>query len=227
MAALPGAVRELAGRAGAVPGQGADFVRMTQSASIRLAPDRPWRKLDATQWSAIRQPGFVWHARQPAGPIIIAEIVDAYVDGRGSLEVRLFGSVPVAKAAGEDIARAELMRYLAEMPWTPDAILHNAALRWSSSGDDTIQVEAGQGDSSVAVRFRLDDQGDIVEMQADDRPATEDGEIVLRPWRGVFRCYQNAGGRRVPTEAEVGYVYEQGYQPYYRCSVDAYRLSGA
>ena len=53
-------------------------------------------------------------------------------------------------------------------------------------------------------------------MTADARPSLEGGRTVSRPWRGLFRDHAVIGGRRIPTYAEVGYVYERGYSPYWR-----------
>jgi hypothetical protein len=59
-----------------------------------------------------------------------AHILDCYVDGEGLLEARLYGSLPLTRAAGPETSRGELMRYLAELIWAPHAKRHNPALSW-------------------------------------------------------------------------------------------------
>ena len=150
----------------------------------------------------------------------------SFENGQGALQVWLFGSVPIVRISGPEITRGELMRYLAELPWSPDSILHNRALCWTVVEDGVVQVQAGAGKATAAVRFHFDGQGDIAEMQADDRPSAEDGNIVLRRWRGVFSHYRNVGGRRIPARGEVGYVYDDGYAPYFRGVIDDLTFHG-
>ena len=50
-------------------------------------------------------------------------MIDAFVQGAGRLTVQLYGLITVANAAGAGIDRGEALRYLAELPWAPDAIL--------------------------------------------------------------------------------------------------------
>jgi hypothetical protein len=50
-----------------------------------------------------------------AAPLLSAHVLDCYVDGEGLLEARLFGSLRLARAAGPQAAKGELMRYLAEL----------------------------------------------------------------------------------------------------------------
>ena len=57
-----------------------------------------------------------------------AHILDCYVDGEGLLEARLYGSLPLTRAAGPETSRGELMRYLAELIRAPHAKHHNPAL---------------------------------------------------------------------------------------------------
>ena len=86
---------------------------------------RPWRPFIAEQVISVHEPGFVWLARMQAAPLLYAHILDCYVGGEGLLEVRLFGSLRLARAAGPQASRGELMRYLAELAWAPHAMLHN------------------------------------------------------------------------------------------------------
>jgi hypothetical protein len=53
------------------------------------------------------------------------------------------------------------------------------------------------------VRLSLDEAGDIIGMEADDRPR-QDGHVVQPcPWFGRGGDYRTIGGRRIPTRAEA------------------------
>lgn len=197
---------------------------LVQSAELRMGPNKPWKALRCEQVIATGHPGFVWYAEQPFGPISIVRVIDAYVSGHGYLQARLFGSLPVANASGPELDRGELMRYLAELAWAPDAIVFNHALRWRAIEDNAVVVEADSDGGVAQVRLYFDRQGNIVEMQADERNAMENGKLVPRPWRGLFSDHHVIGGRRIPTRAEVGYVYDSGYAAYWRGQITEYRV---
>jgi hypothetical protein len=85
-------------------------------------------------------------------------------------------------------------------------------------------LEADSNGGLARVRLYFNTSGDIVEMQADARGSTENGIVVPRPWRGVYAEHREMGGRRIPTYAEVGYVYDDGYAAYWRGRITDYRL---
>ncbi len=223
LATLPDAVRAFALRSGADPGALAHDVSFLQEAEMQLKPGQAWQRVDARQSIATGAPAFVWQARQPWGPVSKFQVLDAYAAGRGQLVVRLLGLLRIVRATGPDIDRGEAMRYLAELPWAPDAILGNPDVSWRQI-DETRAEARLEGDGwQASVEFRFDAHGDIVEAFAPDRPATgADGRAALLPWKGAFSDYRQIGPRRIPARAEVGYVYPDGYRAYFRGAITEY-----
>ncbi|MCW9042931.1 MAG: hypothetical protein OQK05_06270 [Pseudopelagicola sp.] len=219
---LPRLVRDFAKQNGAGRGPRVRRAELGQSVDMRLERRGAWEKLWGWQWICVREPGFVWKAGQQLwGPIAKILVLDAYVWGEGRLWVNLLGAIPVVRAKGDDINQGEAMRYLAELPWAPDAILENAALNWTEIDARHVRVSLGE----MAVTFRFDRAGDIVEMTAKDRPVRDpDGEKRLRDWRGAFSDYRWIGGRRIPAKGEVGYDYPDGYEPYWRGEITGCHL---
>jgi hypothetical protein len=113
---------------------------------------------------------------------------------------------PGRQCLGAVIDRAEAMRYLAEMPWAPDAVLGNPEVTWADLGEGRYEAALDTPSGRVAVTFTLDAAGDIAEMTALRPDAGPDGAEILREWRGRYWGYDRVGGRRIPVEAEVGYV---------------------
>jgi hypothetical protein len=223
---LPQPVLEFAIRAGAVAGTKLRLATLTQEGEIRTTQGGPFGRFAGWQAIALGAPGFVWLARQDAGPFPKLRIVDAYVQREGRLEARLFGSIPVARASGLSLTLGEAYRYLAELPWAPDAILGNPDLEWRILARNIAEVRLATPAGAARVSFRFDAQGDIVEIEAKDRPARDaTGQETPRDWRGYFRDYRQIGPRRIPGTAEVGYVYPEGYEAYFRCKVTDYHLA--
>jgi hypothetical protein len=219
---LPDIVRSFAERAVSSTAAPAT-VRLHQNGEMRNGPNNRWRSLTATQTIAVRQPGFVWLARMRIGSLFPATILDAYGDEIGLLEVRLFDSVRLARISGPDLSRGELMRYLAELPWAPHAILHNRHLSWHELNRDTVEVSAPCVGGSAKVRL-LFEAGDIAGIEADDRPRAAAGRTIPTPWRGHFFDYRTIGGCRIPTRAVVSWVLDDGPFDCWRGTITHYEL---
>ena len=218
---LPDAIAALVPRAAPLASRAPATVRLRQRGEMRFSPLGKWQSLTAEQTFAIRRPGFVWHAYCRVAPLLTAEVVDSYVGGEGRLEARLFGSIRVANAAGPETAKGELMRYLAELAWAPDAIRYNRALRWNELGAREFEVSADSIGGEARVCLALDENGDIAGMRADDRPRLEDGKIVPGKWFGAFSGYKELAGYRIPTQGEVGWHLEAGPFVYWRGEIMA------
>lgn len=222
---LPDRVRAVALHAGAGQGGTVRGVRLTQTAQMQLAASKPWQPLSARQVISVLTPGFSWLASSRKGPVPVLYILDAYCAGSGLLQARLFGAIPVADAQGPELSTGEAMRYLAELPWAPDAILCNPDIAWTVAEDGWMEARLSLEAGTVLVRLRADDEGDIVEITAKDRPARlPDGSTALMDWRGLFSDHAKMGGRRIPLLGEVGYVEGGQYRPYWRGRITGYEL---
>ena len=210
-------VRDFALRSGAQVLPGRQSVMLTIKAELRVKRGGLFRSFAAHQVVAIGEPAFVWHARRGLGPLTVLRVVDALVDHQGRLEARLFGAVAVARTEDVETTLGEAYRYLAELPWIPDAILGNPALHWRMIGENQAEVKLNTRVGTARVTFLFDAAGDIVAMEARDRPARDGaGKPVRYDWRGQFGDYRQIGARRLPGYGEVGYAYPEGFEIYYR-----------
>jgi hypothetical protein len=172
---------------------------------------------------SIHQPGFAWLARMHAAPLLSAHVLDCYVDGQGLLEARLFRSMPLARVAGAQAAKGELMRYLAELVWAPHAMLHNPQLSWRDIDATTVEVSAESPGGPARVRLIFENR-DITRVEADDRPRMVGRRLVPTRWQGRCCDYREVHGCRVPTRAVVSWLLEEGPSEYWRGRVTAYRV---
>ena len=130
----------------------------------------------------------------------------------------------VAGFAGPDADFGELMRYIAELAWTPDAILQNLSLSWREIDESTVEVTAMSDGGVALVALSFDENDDIVEMNAKERCRADGNGMTPTPWRGFFSNYRLIGGRRIPSHAEVGWVLDSGYYAYWRGDIIEYEL---
>lgn len=136
---LPPEVAALAARLGASAEVPAHHVDFGQTGTMNMKPGGPPQRFIARRRIGTLNSGCVWRAR--IGRLGQIAIVDSFFAGQGMLEARLLGVARVAKFVGKpSINQGELLRYLAELPLNPDAILFDHALVWAVADARTIVV---------------------------------------------------------------------------------------
>lgn len=201
---IPGPVRELANRLGASEAAGTGHVRFSQSGRMRQDESSRWMSFRAVQTISLSECAFDWRVR--TGPFGIVHVRDCLRDGDGQIGVSVLGFVPVARVSSSpEATRGELLRYLAELPWAPGAMLQNPHLEWEASGDAII-VRAKLDEVAGEIRFSLNDEGYIAEACAADRPRAVKGGFETAPWRGRFGDYRKVSGMVIPHAAEVAWL---------------------
>ena len=225
---LPAAVIDLAARLG-VPAAPAGpphaaIVTLAQTGRMLRAPgtDR-WLSFTARQTIAANVCNFAWRAR--FAPLGLIAACDALENGMGRLDVTALGFIPMARTPRTAaLARGELMRYLAELAWAPDAILANRALRWRESGPGNLIVGAGVGSSAVEISLGLDGDGRIATAFAPDRPRSAVMPILPTPWRGRFSDYRLHLGRWLPFAGEVAWEIDGSEEVYWQGKIESWAI---
>jgi hypothetical protein len=216
---LPAAVYDLALRLGANPETNRTTVKLTQIGRMKPGGGARWMSFSAKQTIATRECAFEWLAR--AGPLGMVSVCDALKDGEGRLNVLGLGIVPISRAEHSSaLMRGELMRYLAELAWAPDAILLNAELRWREDGPDKLAVSAGSGETAAEVVLSLDGEGRIAGGFAPDRPRSAKAPFLPTPWRGRFSDYRHHNGMWLPFAGEVAWMIDGKEDVYWQGRVE-------
>lgn len=177
-----------------------------------------WKRFTSTQRVVIDRPGFDWDARIEMFPGIAALVHDAYIAGEGVLFGKIAGLITVIDMPRDrELARGELMRWLAEAAWYPTALLPSSGVRWTAVDDSTADATMGDGGIELTLRFRFGPDGLIESVHADSRGHTSpDGTVEQLPWEGRWTDWERRGGMVIPTRGEVGWVFPDGYRPYWR-----------
>ncbi len=201
---------------------GAAGVTLTQTGRIHLGQgDAGWYPFTATHDAGIRTPALLWraHVRMPAG--VRVGVRDRYLDRRGAMLARLEGWLPLVDApASTSLDEGALMRWLAEAPWYPEALLPGGAVSWRAVDDRHADATVRDGTLAVTLRFTFGDDGLVAEVRSGSRGREVDGRQVPTPWGGVFLRWAVMGSQRIPVEAEVSWFPPgEPPQPYWRGEV--------
>jgi hypothetical protein len=176
-----------------------------------------WSPFTATQVVTTQRPGFDWDARIQMAPGVSAFVHDAYALGAGSLHVSLLGLFTVADVRDTpEAAQGELLRFFAEMPWYPTALLPSQGVRWEAIDNTSARATLTDGATTVSLVFRFNAEGTIETMRAEARCRDK---LTAMPWSGRFWNYSTSNGMLIPLEGEVGWEYPDGLRLYYKGKV--------
>jgi hypothetical protein len=182
-------------------------VQMAQAGALRtdLRGER-WLRFEAQQIVQPAQRSFCWDAVVCVMPLLRLRVRDAYREGIGSGQVRLWSAITLASARDTpELNAAALHRYLAEAVWYPTALLPAAGVQWSSIDEHRALATLSDGGNTVSLEFRFNEANEVSAVYAPGRWRRVGGSYVQTPWQGHFRDYRLCQGVLVPGAGEVGW----------------------
>jgi hypothetical protein len=220
---LPAEVTDLAIRLGAAAESRAGKVRLAQSGEMREGPEKPWMRFTATESVDVTSPAFDWRAL--TGPLSCFTVVDRLSREDARSELRLFGLLPLFKSPSDAAAlqKGQIMRYLAEIPWAPDAIFRNRTLDWTGLSKG-LRVSHSSVFGRFSVDIEFDADGRIGQVSAPDRSRLQDGRFLESAWRGRFTDYRLHCDRWIPFRGEVGWVIDAGLTIVWRAQLSGWSI---
>ncbi|HEV2127664.1 MAG TPA: DUF6544 family protein [Thermomicrobiales bacterium] len=131
-------------------------IRLRQEGELRVGAFG-WLDFTAEEYYSTEPPAFIWTAKVGMAPGVSVIGQDRYVDGRGSLEMRLLGAISVASDDGPEMDEGDLLRYLNEVMWFPAAAL-SPYITWDAidaiSARATMEYAGVSGTSGSLVTRR-------------------------------------------------------------------------
>ena len=199
------------------------FVELSQKGVFKMSPSDTEMVFEAHQKISLSSPSFSWVAKiiKSGVPIIIC---DRLIDNQGELQARLFGSLSVAKASGSELLRGELLRYLAEVPWYPLAILNQPEVRWKTIDATTVSGEIEINNTIARIEYYFDENGLIERIFSPDRGRMIGSEVIPTPWEGSFSKYKEIKGLLIPTHGEVSWFLPGGKFTYFKGDIVKYKI---
>jgi hypothetical protein len=206
LAGLPEPVRRWLGWAGVVGTRVPATVRLTQEGRFRQSEGGAWMPFTAVEHYTTAPPGFVWKTTMRMFPLVSIVGRDQYVDGKGSIEMRALGLIPVATASGPAMDQGALLRYLNETVWFPAAVL-GPTIAWDTVAADAARATIRHGGVTASAVFFFDEEGRPVDMVAERQDL---GRGRPETWSTPFTAWGEFGGVRMPTAGRAVWRYDTG-----------------
>jgi hypothetical protein len=192
------------------------------------ATGEQWRPFSSRQRATTQRPGFLWDARVALLPGVPVRVIDSYVAGEGELRAAVLGlyTVAVLRGTGE-IARGELMRYFAEMPWYPTALLPSQGVHWQAVAAQAADATLVDGPITLTLHVHFNALGLIESMRADARGTQVGNQTIMVPWECRYANYQQREGVLVPFAGEAAWLRPERRRAYFKGNVTALRYEYA
>lgn len=217
LASLPEPVQRWLQASGVVGLARARCVRLQQRGELRTSPEQAFMPARADQYFTIDAPGFVWRVRVRMGHVLPIIGRDSFVDGKGRMQIRAGGMIPVVDAKGPAIDQGTLLRFLGEMVWFPSAAL-SPYMRWEGVDASSARATMTYGAVSASAVFQFDSGGRMTEMHA-MRFMDASGGARLTPWKVTANAWRQFHGVQVPTDGAVSWELSGGEFTYYRWQI--------
>lgn len=179
-----------------------------------------WLPFSSRQRVLTQRPGFLWDGRVALLPGLTIRVHDAYIAGEGRLHPALWGLLTLLELRDSDqLARDELMRYLAEAAWYPTALLPSQGVSWEPLDEHSARATLRDGAIELTLNFSFGADGMIASVRSPARGRTLSGKRVPTPWEGRWWGVQQRGGMRIPLSGEVAWLTPEGRKPYWRGTI--------
>jgi len=195
------------------------FVRLKQVGEFRMKENQSWMPIKAEQYFTTEDPAFIWRVKFTMSPFIWIEGRDMYYQGRGNMLIKLLSTITVADATGSEMDISSLIRFLAEAPWFPTALLPSDYLEWIEIDSNSAQAVIKDNGCTASGIFTFNEKGEIIKFVTNDRYMEVDGKYFKEQWGGYYRNYQEIEGMKIPTEGEVEWNLASGDFQYIKLKI--------
>jgi hypothetical protein len=193
-------------------------IEMTGTINMSATAEK-WKPFTSKQRVATRRPGFMWDAQISMLPGVTVRVVDSYIAGKGLLQAAMQGLFTVADMGGSEMARGEFMRFFAETPWYPTALLPSQGVQWAAVDGTSAKATLVDGSVTLTLLFHFNAAGLIESVRAEARGSLVGKEIVMRPWECGMSNYQVREGMTVPFSGTAAWVLPEGPKAYFHGAV--------
>jgi hypothetical protein len=199
----------------------AESVDLHMHGELRLSPDRDPVPFVAEQLLAPPE-RFVWQARTTAGLMRVRGF-DRYEEGEGEMRWKLWGLIPVVRAAGPDVTRSAAGRLAMEAILVPSTLVPGRGATWEEVDGERARFRMTVGDETVSTVLEVDPHGRPVRATA--MRWSERAGPGYEPFVVELGGELRADGYTVPSRISAGWsLGEEGEFRFFEATLDRARF---
>ncbi len=209
---LPEPVQRYMAYSGVLGKQIPRTIRLKQVGKIRQGEKSAWMKLEAVENYSTSPPGFIWKTFLPTKRFPLTLGRDAYLDGRGSMLIKMLSLLPLVNATGPELDQGAMMRYLNELAWFPAAFL-GENISWKAIDDTSAEVTLTHQGKSASATMYFDQEGKPINFVA-KRYRIVGKRCDLETWSTPYTGYGEFEGLKLPVRGKAVWILKEGDQAY-------------
>jgi hypothetical protein len=184
-------------------------VWLSQQSEMRMSPEKErWNSAVSEQVFDADDPSFTWQVKLKVGPFNIIKGKDVFENGKGKMNIRLLGLIPVVNEAGPKIDEGSIQRFLGEIAWFPQAAL-KPYIKWEQldalSAKAVIESQGTRGEGT----FFFNSDGDFIRFSALRYKGNEE-DAQRKEWVIDAKAHATFSGIRVPSHLEATWKLDEG-----------------
>jgi hypothetical protein len=179
------------------------FARLKQAGLHKQQEAGDWNYLEAQQYICAEDPAFIWIARMKVAPIIWIGTMDSYSKGEGNMIIKFLNAVTVLNSTGKEINISAMIRYFAEAPWFPTALLPSQYVTWEDMGPTRARITFSVHGLEATGIVYFNSRGQMEKFVTNDRYRESGGRYYKEQWTVYYKDYKEFGGMRIPTKLEA------------------------
>lgn len=192
-------------------------VRLQMNGRIKVGVWLPF----AAVWEGDAR-SFVWRAAVGPRPLRVLRVVDRFAGGGASMDVRLFGRIPLLHAEDEDTQRSGAGRAAVEATWTPGSLLPERGVSWRAESDDVIVGSWDVPPERPDVRLRIDAAGAVRSSSVMRWDSGQHGRHGYIPCGGIVHAERSFGEITIPSRLTAGWWFDTPrWDPFFEAEVVA------
>lgn len=195
------------------------FVRIKQSGKFKTNVGAEFKDLTAVQYSISSEPGFIWSGDINFADVIWIRGIDTYFEDTGSLLIKFMSGITISNESGEEVAQAQVVRWLLEGLWYPSALLPSENLSWSPIDSTSAEIKFKKNNIEINVLVSFNEDGSIEQVKT-KRYMTTNAGPMLTDYTGYFSEYEEINGITIPTHGEVEWNMEDRDFRYGKFDID-------
>jgi hypothetical protein len=203
LAALPDAVQRYLRMTGVIGQPRVHDFRVRMHGRIRNGPDGRWMPFAAEQYNVIDTPARLFYLTASMF-LIPVQGYHRYVGANATMRVKAAAVIPVARASGDEMTRAETVTLFNDMCIMAPATLIGAGITWQPVDAHRVKASFANGRHVVRAELWFGDSGELTNFVSDDRyQASPDGETLRRmKWSTPVHGYRSFGASRLAGAGE-------------------------
>lgn len=201
------------------------YARIRHGGLFRIHPSEKWSKIKAEEYFTTSTPSFLWYGKVSPLPFLWISARDKLFKGRGEMKIQLLSTFTLGDSKGREMDISSILRFLAEAPLMPTAMLPSKYLKWKSIDESSAKAIISLGDTSASAVFYFNEKGQITKVYSEERYLENKGNFINTPWGGYYGGYKEVEGVNVPTEFKVFWIIDGKEYIYITATIDEFEFN--